>query len=244
MDEGERDREEGLSRRELLKAGAVVGATALTGLGAYLVVQSLTARPGRTEVRDTFVYVEAQGALATPWWEEAGLVGQEAFFVDFEPGRGANVLWRSVWDADGELAGGLPALLMGVDEADVTFPASYPKQEFIVDGVYAVFNCCTHACCRSGWKMREPPNYVEYLGYETLYCPCHDGQFHPDVVVEDQHPEPPIASGAPYIGVKPVAGPVERAMPLIPLEADGERIVGLLRYPGWYRYLDFRNASL
>lgn len=241
---GERGEGGGLSRRELLKAGAIVGATAVTGLGAYVVVQSLTVRPEPTEVRDTFVYAEVVGAELPPWWVEEGLLGEEARFSDLEPGRGANALWRSVWDDEGNLVGGLPALLMGVDEDEIAFPPSYPKDEFVVGGVYAVFNCCTHACCRPGWKLREPRNYHTYLGYETLYCPCHDAQFHPDVIVEDRHPDPPMASGAEYVGVQAVAGPVDRAMPLIPLEADGDRIVGQLRYPGWYRYLDFRNDSL
>ena len=219
-----------------------MGGASVAAVGGYSALQTLAPR-GERQVLDTFLYVNPVGARLPVWFVEQGLVGEEARITHFQPGRGANVLWRGELDETGAVSAALPALLIMMDEATLEFPAGYAPSEFVIQGLYAVFNCCTHACCRSGWQLFPRSLFPQDLGYDTIYCVCHDSQFDPRRLAEYTHDPPPKASGATYLGVyvEPQTGPAKIGMPLIPIELDGTRIVGKLSYPEWYRYLDFKE---
>ncbi len=227
---------EGISRRGFVKGALAMGVVGAAVAGGALALRSLVDNVP-PDAQETFLYV---GAFVTPkpWWVARGLVGEEARFSHFKVGSGANVLWRWYLDDDRTVVGGVSALLMRVDEGKVEFPSGYAREEFVVEGLYAVFNCCTHACCRPGWQLIPRSSYKNDLGLETLYCPCHDAQYHPTRIVLDTHPEPPYGSGAQYIGVARLAGPANRGMPLIPIEVREDVVLGKLREVDWYRYLD------
>lgn len=242
---GSNNEHQGISRRSLLKAGLAVGAVGVAGLGGYLLFRTLQAPPPFRGRPDSFVYVTPTGAQLPAWWVEGDLVGREARLSHFSANQGANVLWLALRDEEGDpiTDQGLPALLMRMDPEALEFPAGYVRARFVVEGLYAVFNCCTHACCRPTWQLSPRELQPDNPGYDTLYCPCHDGHFHPSVVEEYVHPEPPQASGARYVGVKSVAGPVPRGMPLIPLEVVEDVVLGRMEDPAWYAYLDFRSLA-
>ncbi len=244
----EGDEEDGISRRTLLKGAAVAGAASLAGIGGYALVKSLSApvEPFRI-VRDTFLYAEVAGAELPAWWIEQDLVGKEALLSHFEPGRGANVLWRAEVDSLGQIIDiGFPALLIQVDENELEFPEGHPVEDFVIQGLMAVFDCCTHACCHPGWQLMPRSSFYQDPGHDTVYCPCHDSQYNPRRLFKYRHPAPPDASGAEYLGIykEPGLGPANRGMPLIPLELEGDRIVGTVKNADWYQYLDFKRTVI
>ncbi len=216
----------------------MLGGASVAAVGGYAALQTLAPQRER-RVLNTFLYVETFGPPV--WFDD--LLGEEARITHFEPGKGANVLWRVELDEEGIPGTGLPALLIMMDEETLEFPTGYARSEFVIQGLYAVFNCCTHACCRPGWQLIPRSQYVQDLGYDTIYCVCHDSQFDPRRLAEYTHDPPPKASGATYLGVynEPQAGPAKVGMPLIPIGLEGDRIVGRLSYPEWYRYLDFKD---
>ncbi len=244
----ERGDEKGITRRSVLKAGAGAGVAGLAGLSGYALVRTLTG-PLASEVRtvlESFLYVAPTGVEAPVWYEEEGLVGSEAQLNHFEPGHGAIVNWRVGLDREGEVVQrGLPALLIRMEEDALEFPDGFPRDAFVIDGLYAVFDCCTHACCRPGWQLIPRSRFQQDLGYETVYCPCHDSQYNPRRVAEYTHDPPPAASGAAYLGIykEPTAGPAPRGMPLIPIHLEEDTIVGTMDDPAWYRYLDFKGLQ-
>lgn len=232
----------GITRRGFVKTALVLGGASVAAVGGYAALQTLTPQRER-QVQSTFLYVNPVGAQLPVWFVEQGLVGEEARITHFEPGNGANVLWRVELDEKGAVSAGLPALLIMMDEETLEFPTGYARSEFVIQGLYAVFNCCTHSCCRPGWQLIPRSHYLDDLGHENIYCVCHDSQFDPRRLAEYTHDPPSKASGAAYLGVyvEPQTGPAKIGMPLIPIGLEGDRIVGRLSYPEWYRYLDFKE---
>ncbi len=166
----EPDEKRGITRRTLLRIGAVVGAGSAAGIGGYAFVKSLSApaEPFRI-VRDTFLYGKVARAESPAWWIEQDLVGKEALLSHFEPGRGANVQWRAEVDSLGQIIDiGFPALLIQVDEDELEFPEGHPVEDFVIQGLFAVFDCCTHVCCRPGWQLIPRSSYKRDLGHDTL----------------------------------------------------------------------------
>ena len=232
----------GITRRTFFaKATAVAGAVGLSAVGGYAALKSLAS--SGPQVSEAFLYLNPQGASREAWWVAEGLVGQEARLSHFRPGRGANVLWRTALNEKGSIVSGLPALLIQVEEESLEFPAAYPREAFVIDGLYAVFNVCPHAGCRTSWKL-NPVKLDLGLGYELVCCPCHYAHFDPYVVRVFRHPSPPEASGADYVGISHVAGPVDRGMPLISIETRGGTILGTVNNPEWYMYLDHEGGIL
>lgn len=242
-----------VSRRTLVKLGLIAGAGGLAGLGSYTAIRSLLSEVGPQERRlESFIYPNVAAVPEIggtgPWWVEEGLVGAEARLSDFRPGTAANVVWQAIANAGGEAnpSAGLPALLVRVEEGeDLTLPAGYDPSEFIIRGLYALFNLCPHAGCRPAWKLHPVTRLKDPSGpKEPICCACHYAQFHPWEFTEYRHPEPPESTGTAYPGVRLLGGPANRGMPLIPLKLDGDRLIGVLRYPEWYSYLDFREWDL
>ncbi|MEE9164128.1 MAG: twin-arginine translocation signal domain-containing protein [Thermoplasmata archaeon] len=239
----EDEAKKGITRRGFVKGALAAGAASLVGVGGYAALQTLTPEAPPTP-QETFLYLNPEGAKEPVWVVEQGLVGEEARLSHFREGTGAIVRWRWHLDEGGHVAGGLSSLLMRVAETEMEFPPGYPIEEFVVDGLYAVFNCCTHACCRATWQLIPRTYYRPDLGFDTIYCVCHDAQYHPTRVGVFTHPSPPMGSGAHYIGVVDLSGPVDRGLPLIPIEIHDDLIVGKLREPDWYRYLDTMTSPL
>lgn len=226
------DAREGISRRGFVKGALAMGAVGAAVAGGALTLRSLVDNVP-PEAQETFLYVNPAGARVPVWWVDRGLVGKRARLRHFRRGQGANVRWRWYIEDD-KVVGGLSALLMRVDEELLEFPAGYVQDDFVIEGLYAVFNVCPHAGCRPGWKLVPPENQCHYPGFETIFCPCHYSQFHPTRMETYSHPE-----GATYLGVADIYRPTGRGMPLIPIEVGNEFIKGKLKEPAWYRYLGY-----
>ncbi len=239
----EDEAKKGITRRGFVKGAIAAGAASVVAVGGYTAFQTLTGER-RPIPQETFLYLNPEGAQVTPWFVERGLIGREARLSHFRVGDGANVLWRWHIDEGGNPTGGVSALLMRVDEQELEFPPGYVREEFVIEGLYAVFNCCTHACCRAGWRLIRRSMYRDNLGFDTIYCVCHDAQYHPTRIAVYTHRGPPYGSGARYIGVAHVAGPGDTGMPLVPLEVRDDLVLGKLREPDWYTYLDTMTRPL
>lgn len=237
----------GLTRRSFLRGAVAAGSIGFIGAAGFGTVVSLISPPTtcRGEVLSSFLYINPVGAQLPVWFVEEGLLGQEARITDFRPGRGANVLWKATISEDGTIACGFSAMLINMDPAEMNFPPDFNSSEFVLNGLFAIFNCCTHACCRPGWQLLPRAQYKVDLGYDNIYCPCHDSQYNPRIISKYQHPSPPDASGAEYFGVhKDVPGPAPRGMPIIPLELEGNKIIGRVKNQGWYQYLDSKAKTV
>ncbi|MFQ5837390.1 MAG: hypothetical protein ACE5HJ_01240 [Thermoplasmata archaeon] len=246
--------EEGITRRSFLKGAVATGTAGFLGVAAFGTLRSLMSPEIelKGEVRDTFMYLNPERARLPVWYEN--LIGEDARLSHFEPGMGANVLWKRIVDEEGSIVpgSGFPAILIQMEEDELEFPEGYSRDEFVIEGLYSIFNCCTHACCPPGWKLIPVSDYKtvdpENPDRDNIYCVCHDSQYNPRRVAEYQHPSPPDASGAEYIGVYkvPGVGPADRGMPLIPLalDTDGDRIVGVAKNQDWYRYLLYKDAAM
>jgi Rieske Fe-S protein len=239
--------EEGVSRRSFLKGAFAAGTAGLLGATAYGTLRSLISPPFKPvgDVTDSFVYIMPERAELPIWYED--LIGEEALVDHFDPGMGAGVSWKRVVDEEGSLVfPGFPALLLRMEEETLTFPEEYPRDDFVVDGIYAVFNCCTHACCPPGWQLIPREKYTVDPGFETVYCQCHFSQYDPRKIEKYTHPPPPEASGAEYIGISkiPGLGPADRGMPLIKVGLEGRKLVGQAADVEWYRYLAWRNVNV
>ena len=198
------------------------------------------------DVLDSFVYEEPQTSLPI-WYAKEGLVGQEALLSHFRPGRGAAVAWRmDAQNGNPRPGTGVPALLLMMKEKALRFPKGYVKEDFVIQGLYAVFNCCTRMCCQPGWQFLRREVQRADLGYDTVYCPCHASQYDPRRLEQYRHPGGLRAEGAEYLGIYnvPKVGPANRGMPLIPIKLEDGRIVGQLKDPAWYRYQKFRRRNL
>ncbi len=240
----------GLTRRSFLRGAVAAGSIGLIGAAGFGTAVSLLSPPTecRGDLLNSFLHINPVGAPLPVWFVEQGLVGQEARITDFQPGRGANVLWKATISEDGQLICGFSAMLIRMDPRELSFPddPEFVPTEFVIGGLYAIFNLCTHAGCRPGWQLIPRPYPKGDQGFENIYCVCHDSQYNPRMISKYRHPTPPDASGAEYFGVhKEVGvGPAPRGMPLIPLELEGTKIIGRVKNQAWYQYLDSKNKTI
>ncbi|MFQ5907819.1 MAG: ubiquinol-cytochrome c reductase iron-sulfur subunit [Thermoplasmata archaeon] len=197
-------------------------------------------------VLDTFVYEDPRASLPV-WYVEEGLVGREALLSHFQPGRGAAVAWRVETQSGNPVAGtGVPALLLMMEEKALRLPRGYVREDFVIQGLYAVFNCCPHLCCQPGWRFTPREAQRANLGYDAVYCPCHASQFDPGRLEPYQHPGRTGGEEGEYLGIYkvPNVGPADRGMPLIPIRLEKGKVVGQLKHPAWYRYQKFQGKDL
>src|SRR3989442_499541 len=75
------------------------------------------------------------------------------------------------------------------------------------------------------------PTY-NVFGVDPVYCICHGSQYEPMVLVVNTNDK----SGAQYVGAWRVHGPAPRALPVIPVKAQGLNLVGGMANPPWYVY--------
>ncbi len=113
--------------------------------------------------------------------------------------------------------------------------------------IVVLFDSCVHLCCNPGWHVvsNPPPDrsYSQYtggaivptydiFGVDPVYCICHGSQYEPMVLVVNTNPK----NGALYVGAWRVHGPAPRALPVIPVKAQGQNLVGGMVDPAWYMY--------
>lgn len=245
----EEEEKPGLTRRSFLRGAVAAGSIGFIGAAGFGTVVSLLSPPTtcRGELLNSFLYINPEGSKLPVWYVEEGLVGEEARITHFQPGRAANVIWKATISDDGAIACGFSALLIQMDPGELVLPddPAFNPDEFVLGGLYAIFNCCTHACCRPGWQLIPREQYLKDLGHDNIYCVCHDSQYDPRMISKYRHPPPPDASGAEYFGVhKDAAGPAPRGMPLIPLELEGNKIIGRVKDQAWYQYLDNKSKTI
>ena len=184
--------------------------------------------------------VEAQGALETGFIYSVSaetkkegsnwvvpLDGQLAAASHFKQVEdGAAMLWRAVLDEEGKAAPGtgIPAILLRVDPSQIKTSFDQLFSGIVAPGIIAFMSKCTHACCVPNWRLARKELRI-------FYCICHDSQYNPLEIVQYTHP-----TGVKYWGAKRIAGPAPRGIPVIPLQLDGDKIVGRIDAPGWYTY--------
>jgi Rieske Fe-S protein len=235
-----------VSRRGFVKGTMLAGMGALTAASVAtlksLVVRSVTSQVGAVE--DGFMYTSATKVL---WFQPfLGRIVQASDFPGV--GYGATTIWRGIFDEEGRLVpgSGSPALVMRVNPDEIIVPSDLDERVVTDDGFVAVFNICVHLCCNPAPRLEntvieEPPPaedvYVRGSLTEpvvdrdigVIYCPCHHSTYDPLRLVWNTHP-----GGQRYLGANWVWGPAQRALPIIPLERQGDKLVGLNTHPEWY----------
>ncbi len=113
--------------------------------------------------------------------------------------------------------------------------------------IVVLFDRCVHLCCPPGWHVvNNPPpsrDYSTYVGGATVptymvfgvdpvYCICHGSQYDPMVLIVNTNDK----NDTQYVGAWRVHGPAPRALPVIPVKAQGLNLVGGLADPAWYIY--------
>lgn len=120
--------------------------------------------------------------------------------------------------------------------------------------IVVLFDRCVHLCCYPGWHVvTSPPPardyYPDYVAADPkadpsvaptwgafdedpIYCVCHGSQYDPMLLVVNVNER----NGARYVGAARVHGPAARALPVIPVQAQGRNLVGGMPNPAWYVY--------
>jgi len=234
----------GMTRREWLRAAALVGAGVAAG-GALLTLKLGQVSRGRDP--DAFLFVRGEAGPGEDMWWNA-LAGREAHVPDFSLWGGAMAVWKPSYDEDGDwLPGtGMSALLIRLPASRFTYPAAFegkfvriaatPDVEESV--IVALFDRCTHLCGNPGWHVRPiPQDFKRYLvpptteiyDQDPIWCQSHNAMYDPLSLMMDRHP-----NGTEYIGARLVHGPGTTALPAIPLRREGEILLGREENPGWY----------
>lgn len=245
----EEEEKPGLTRRSFLRGAVIAGGAGFIGATGYGTIVSLIAPPDTSSggMNNGFIYAAPQDPILPIWYED--LVGQEARIDHFEVGQGAALRWKSLTDEKGEITfPGFAAQLIRMDETTLELPEGFPKDEFLINGLFGLFNTCTHAGCPPGWQLLPPEKYVPpgIPEFPTIYCECHWSQYDPRRLAKYRHPPAPESTGVEYLGVYkiPGLGPADRGMPLIPLELEGTKIIGKVKNSDWYRYLTWRDTII
>ncbi len=250
MAEGEPEKKGGLTRREWLRLSVAAGAGAAVGvLGGYE-VSRLLGPPTTVEVgaRDTIYYQSVSNPQSIASTTPIGV-------SDLREWQGAAGLWRAVFvttpEGSSYLAGsGLPVSVIRVKRDDAIFSSPSPTEIDLPPGfglfyddsvrdirIVVVYERCTHLCCYARWHVdpvlvrdyvARTPTYEVY-GQDPIYCACHDAQFDPMVLVKDMHP-----NGVSYVGAQWVRGPAKRALPVVPVRAEADVLIGGMADPRWY----------
>jgi len=252
-EEGENRR--GWTRREWVKLGMTVGAVGTLGsLGAATARQLVPPPVERSgEIRATLYYTK----FPTPqWWNSK--VGTPVKTADFKEWDGATGVWRGMFAEDQYVPGtGFPVLVIRIKRDDSAF--TYPRDVTLPDGfalfyddptgdagngvrIVVAFDRCVHLCCYPGWHVVDNPapdrGYIapaptfQKFNEDPIYCVCHGSQYEPLSIVKNANPK----NGVEYPGFQHVHGPADRALPLIPVKAEGGVLVGGMADPGWYVY--------
>jgi Rieske Fe-S protein len=257
------EKKEGWTRREWVALGMTAGIVgSIAGLGG-LVIGQLIPPPVKFagEIRETIEYTK----FPTPQWWNAR-AGTPVKVSDFQEWQGATGVWRGLFQNGAYVPGtGLPCLIIRIKRENQYFtepaladiPAALPEgfklyfDDPTLDTAHGgtrivvLFDRCVHLCCYPGWHVinnpppardyssygASPPTYVQF-GQDPIYCICHGSQYDPMVLTVNVNDK----SGARYVGAERVHGPAPRALPVIPLKAQGLNLVGGMADPAWYVY--------
>ena len=201
-------------------------------------------------LREDLVYT----SFPTPqWWDP--LVGQPVRVTDFAEWQGATAVWRGFFRNGGFVPhSGFPVLVIRVkrDTAYLQVPSEFsppPGYQFFHDDpsrdlrIVVAFARCTHLCCNVGWQTLPPDypplnNYFapspthDVFGQIPMYCPCHDAQYDPLVLVSNFVPWGSFS----YLGLMAVGGPARLGLPVVPVKAIDNVLFGGMGDPRWYEY--------
>ena len=241
-----------MSRRDWVKIGlAVGGAGAAAATGITFLSPLLSGPATNPEIRDDITYTR----FPTPqWWNSRE--DEPIRVTDLQEWQGATGIWRATWRNGKRVEGtGLPALAIRVKRDKRVFTAPAPAELSLPAGlslyyddpardigIVVVYDRCAHMCCYPGWQIiQDPPPSRDYLsdaptyrvyGLDPIYCVCHGSQYDPMRLVKDEN----STSHIPYAGPARVYGPSSRAIPLIPVKAVDDVLVGGMPDPRWYLY--------
>ena len=257
------EQEKGMTRRDWVKIGIAAAAVgSVAGIGG-LVTGQILPPPYKFngEIRETIQYTK----FPTPqWWNTKA--GQSVKVSDFQEWQGATGVWRGLYQNGTYVPGtGFPCLIIRIKREDQYFsmptpeqmPAALPKDFNLVfddptidaanggTRIVVLFDRCVHLCCYPGWHVvdnpppgrgyqdygADPPTFVQF-GQDPVYCVCHGSQYDPMLLVVNVNDK----NGTSYVGARRVHGPAPRALPVIPVKAQGENLVGGMAEPAWYVY--------
>jgi len=257
------EQEKGMTRRDWVKIGIAAAAVgSVAGIGG-LVTGQILPPPYKFngEIRETIQYTK----FPTPqWWNTKA--GQSVKVSDFQEWQGATGVWRGLYQNGTYVPGtGFPCLVIRIKREDQYFsvptpeqmPAALPKDFNLVfddptidaanggTRIVVLFDRCVHLCCYPGWHVvdnpppgrgyqdygADPPTFVQF-GQDPVYCVCHGSQYDPMLLVVNVNDK----NGTSYVGARRVHGPAPRALPVIPVKAQGENLVGGMAEPAWYVY--------
>jgi len=257
------ERERGMTRREWVQIGIGAAAVAsIAGLGG-LVAGQILPPPFKFngEVRETIQYTK----FPTPQWWNAK-AGTTVKVSDFQEWQGATGVWRGLFQDNTYVPGtGFPCIIVRIKRESQFFTVPPPDQlpaplpsgfnlyfdDATLDSAHGgtrilvFFDRCVHLCCYPGWHVVDnpppgrdynnygasPPTFVQFQ-QDPIYCVCHGSQYDPMVLVVNVNDK----SGAGYVGAQRVHGPAPRALPVIPVQAQGLNLVGGMANPAWYVY--------
>jgi len=242
---------EGLSRRDWIRTGVIVGAAAAAGVAGVTLASSLLQPPKSLSIeRQELTYTRFPEAA---WWNDRADTPMRV--TDFATWQGATGVFRGVFVAGKWVPGtGLPVLVIRLEREDTFFRALTDIELPPGFGLYfddaargirivAIFDRCAHLCCSPGWHViTNPPPGRDYMapvptyeqfGQDPVYCVCHGSQYDPMVLVKDVNPQ----NGIEYVGARHVHGPATRAMPVLPIRArEDDVLVGGIVDQQWYEY--------
>lgn len=252
---------EAVTRREwirngLLFAGAAAAGAAASGISAAILDYLLPPPVGPVgSLDESMVFAPFPTAQ---WWNH--LAGQPVKVTDFQNiWDGATAVWRGLFQNGQWVAGtGYPVVLIRTvrDSAYYHLPSSASAGlplgfNFFYDDptrdirIVALFDRCTHLCCYPGWHVvSNPPPSTDYSTYGTysptyevysqlpIYCICHGGEYDPLLLTSGTNP----TTQSSYVGADWIYGPVDRPLPLIPLNAVDDVLYGGMADPRWYAY--------
>jgi Rieske Fe-S protein len=254
FDMGQDSDKEGISRRDAMKIGLAVGAIGAVAATEVALLTPLLQGPPLQEVRkDPLVDQIRYSRFPAPqWWNDRE--GEPMRVTDFQEWQGATGVWRGLYQDGRFVPGtGFPVLVIRVKRDDSVFRAPEPGEVSLPTGfglyyddpsrdirIVAVYDRCAHLCCYPGWQVvQNPPPARDYVsdaptytiyGLDPIYCVCHGSQYDPMILVRDVNPR----NNAKYVGPSRVHGPSSRAIPIIPLKAVSDILVGGMPESSWY----------
>ena len=243
---------EGMSRRDWVKVGLAIGGVGAAAATGITFLSPLFQGPKTSEeIRETIEYTRFP---APEWWNDRA--GQPIRVTDFLEWQGASGVWRATYRDGKRVDGsGFPVLVIRVKRDDSVFTAPAPTDVSLPAGfglfyddpardirIVVVYDRCAHLCCYPGWQVvTNPPPGRDYVsdaptyriyGLDPIYCICHGSQYDPMILLKNENP----ISHVTYVGPSRVHGPASRAIPVIPVKAVDDVLVGGMPDPGWYEY--------
>jgi Rieske Fe-S protein len=232
-----------IRRRDFVKAVAIGGMAAGVGAGALGASMISLVPPAKFEefVPGSFGFTYTAGEQQSNAWFKS-LVGKPVKPSDFPLNGGALAFWDGVpclkpcWilfldpGADHVIPspGGGIATVSGFSAPEDAETPGYGRGIFV-----AFYGGCVHACCIPGW-------HEAYPSLDIFHCTCHNSRYNPwtlEAGVDEK--------GNPFIGAFRMQLPAQRNLPYIPLEIQGDRLMGKITEANkdWYGYCGVKKKE-